>query len=196
MAFFLWFKDKKNKPALLAATITMATLVFDLAVMPGSGGATAGFEQSKQAISAPALTTKNHQIADNRPAGVTQVSRGTSVNREDILLLARVIEGEAADEPYIGKVAVGAVIINRTRNKDFPHSIRDVIYQPDAFEAVTNGQYLRPLSPESIAAAREAVNGHDPTGGALYYWNPAKASSTWVWSRTIITRIGNHLFAR
>lgn len=130
------------------------------------------------------------------PAPAGQVSRGLSFSREDVLLMARVIEGEAADEPYTGKVAVGAVIVNRLNDPSFPKTIQGVVFEPDAFEAVTNGQYLRPLTPESVRAAQDALSGNDPTGGALYYWNPVKATSTWVWSRPVITRIGNHVFAR
>lgn len=186
MAFFLWFKE--NKAAVMATTAVMVVLIFALAVLPGKGGATMGLAENSRA-------SKMMGNDDKTKANV-QVSRGSSISRDDLILMARVIEGEAADEPYTGKVAVGAVILNRTRSGDFPHTVRGVIYQPDAFEAVTNGQYLRPLTRESIAAAQEAASGHDPTGGALYYWNPAKAQSTWVWSRPVITQIGNHVFAR
>jgi N-acetylmuramoyl-L-alanine amidase len=179
MAFFLWLKE--NKMALKATAGIMVMFALVLAVLPVVGGAAPQADQ---------------KIAHQEQVASSQVSRGTSISREDLILMARVIEGEAADEPYIGKVAVGAVIINRTQSGEFPRTIRGVIYQPDAFEAVTNGQYMRPLTRESIAAAREAISGHDPTGGALYYWNPVKAQSTWVWSRPIITRIGNHVFAR
>ncbi|MDK2887907.1 MAG: N-acetylmuramoyl-L-alanine amidase [Thermoanaerobacter sp.] len=179
MAFFLWLKE--NKMALKATAGIMVMFALVLAVLPVVGGAAPQADQ---------------KIAHQEQVASSQVSRGTSISREDLILMARVIEGEAADEPYIGKVAVGAVIINRTQSGEFPRTIRGVIYQPDAFEAVTNGQYMRPLTRESIAAAQEAISGHDPTGGALYYWNPVKAQSSWVWSRPIITRIGNHVFAR
>lgn len=125
-----------------------------------------------------------------------EVSRGGQVDRGSVYLLAQVIEGEAANEPYEGKVAVGAVIINRTQSPKFPHTIPGVIYDTDAFESVSNGQYQRPLSGDALNAAVEAMNGDDPTGGALYFWNPAKAKSPWVWSRPIITQIGEHVFAR
>lgn len=126
------------------------------------------------------------------PAGV---SRGIS-NRGDVYLLARVIEGEAADEPFTGKVAVGAVILNRMRSAAFPHSLAGVIYQPHAFESVSNGQYNRPVTEESLRAAMLAMSGWDPTSGALYFWNPAKLVSPWIWTRNIITQIGRHIFAR
>lgn len=130
-----------------------------------------------------------------RPASYSPVSRG-GVDRHDIYLMARVIEGEAADESFEGKVAVGAVIINRMESEEFPDSVRQVVYQPLAFEAVSNGQYMRPLTPESLKAAEMAVEGRDPTGGALYYWNPETARSRWVWQRPVITKIGRHVFAR
>ncbi|MFZ5632348.1 MAG: spore cortex-lytic enzyme [Bacillota bacterium] len=123
------------------------------------------------------------------------VSRGVS-DRSNVYLLARVIEGEAADEPYLGKVAVGAVIVNRTRSGVFPSSLAGVIFQPHAFESVTNGQYTRPVSPESLRAAQEALSGWDPTGGALFFWNPYKPVNPWIWSRQLVTQIGRHVFAR
>ncbi|MCL6610668.1 MAG: cell wall hydrolase [Peptococcaceae bacterium] len=131
----------------------------------------------------------------HRPASYSPVSRG-GINRGDIYLMARVIEGEAADEPFAGKVAVGAVIVNRMESEKFPDSVRQVVYQPLAFEAVSNGQYMRPLTAESLKAAEMALEGRDPTGGALYYWNPETARSRWVWQRPVITKIGRHVFAR
>lgn len=124
-----------------------------------------------------------------------QASRG-GLNHGDLYLMARVIEGEAADEPLEGKVAVGAVIVNRMESGKFPGSVRQVVYQPLAFEAVANGHYNRPLTRESVKAAELALEGRDPTGGALYYWNPETARSTWVWQRPIIKKIGRHVFAR
>ncbi|MCL6636276.1 MAG: spore cortex-lytic enzyme [Peptococcaceae bacterium] len=130
------------------------------------------------------------------PPEAPAVSRGAAGDRGDITLLARVIEGEAADEPLLGKVAVGAVILNRTKSASFPHSISEVIFQPDAFESVSNGQANRPVSRESLQAAQMAMSGYDPTGGSIYFWNPGKPVSPWVWSRNIVTQIGNHVFAR
>lgn len=129
------------------------------------------------------------------PAEPVEVSRGVT-NRDSVYLLARVIEGEAADEPFEGKVAVGAVIMNRMRSAAFPHSLAGVIYQPHAFESVSNGQYNRPVSQESLRAALLAMSGWDPTGGSLYFWNPAKPVNPWIWTRNIITQIGRHVFAR
>ncbi len=128
-------------------------------------------------------------------ASAASPSRGVS-NRDDYMVLARLIHGEARGEPYVGKVAVGAVILNRVKSSKFPNSISGVIYQPGAFTAVADGQmWLEPDS-DSIRAARDALSGWDPSGGAIYYYNPAKATSGWIWSRQVITVIGRHRFAR
>ncbi|MFA4884276.1 MAG: spore cortex-lytic enzyme [Desulfotomaculaceae bacterium] len=124
------------------------------------------------------------------------VSRGVATDRGDISLLARVIEGEAADEPLLGKVAVGAVIMNRTKSASFPRTISGVIFQDSAFESISNGQAYRPLSQASVEAAQMAMGGYDPTGGAIFFWNPYKPVNSWIWTRNIITQIGNHVFAQ
>lgn len=129
------------------------------------------------------------------PSEPSDVSRGVS-NRDDSYLLARVIEGEAANEPFTGKVAVGAVILNRMQSSAFPHTLAGIIYQPYAFESVSNGQYNRPVSQESLRAAMMAMSGWDPTGGALFFWNPSKSVNPWVWTRNVLTQIGRHVFAR
>lgn len=111
-------------------------------------------------------------------------------------LLARVIHGEAGDEPYLGKVAVGAVMLNRVNSASFPNSLSGVVFEPYAFESVSNGLiWQRTPSEESVRAAGEALNGFDPTYGALFFWNPSKPVSPWIWSRQIITEIGQHVFA-
>lgn len=124
------------------------------------------------------------------------VAPGFVETSRDIQLLARVIEGEAANEPYYGKLAVGAVILNRVKSSAFPNTLSGVVYQPHAFESVTNGQYARPLTNESLRAASQAMAGMDPTGGATFFWNPSKRVSPWIWTRNIITSIGRHIFAR
>lgn len=128
------------------------------------------------------------------PTAYTASRGGT--NRNDVLLLARLIHGEARGEPYIGKVAVGAVVLNRVRSPKFPNTIAGVIYQPGAFTAVADGQMWLDPDQESINAAIDALNGWDPSGGALYYYNPAKTTSGWIWSRPVITVIGRHRFCR
>ena len=122
-----------------------------------------------------------------------QAGSGTYSNN-DVMVLAKMIHGEARGEPYIGKVAVGAVILNRVKDKKFPDSVYSVCFQPGAFDAVRDGQYYMEPNQSSINAAKAAINGWDPTYGALYYWNPATATSKWIWSRQIITQIGEHVF--
>lgn len=121
-------------------------------------------------------------------------SRGSTTRQNEKILLAKAITGEARGEPYIGQVAVGAVVLNRIRNPSFPNTIAGVIYQPGAFTAVSDGQINLPPTQTSMRAAEDALNGWDPTGGCIYYWNPATATSRWIWSRTIIRVIGKHNF--
>ena len=117
-------------------------------------------------------------------------------NNGDVYLLARAIYGEARGEPYIGQVAVGAVILNRVNSSKFPNSISGVIYQPGAFSVVSDGQINLTPDETALRAARDAMNGWDPSGGSLYYFNPAKTSNAWIWSRPVVTVIGNHRFCK
>ena len=114
----------------------------------------------------------------------------------DLQLMARAINGEARGEPYEGQVAVGAVILNRVKSSKFPNTIAGVIYQSGAFTAVADGQINVPLAEGSsvLKAAQDALNGWDPTNGAIYYFNPATATSKWIWSRPLIKTIGKHRF--
>ncbi|WP_422444587.1 cell wall hydrolase [Thermoanaerobacterium sp. DL9XJH110] len=115
----------------------------------------------------------------------------------DYVLLARLVSGEARGEPYVGQVGVAAVILNRVRHPRFPGSVPGVIFQPGAFESVRNGQiWAKYPSRSNFNAARDAINGWDPTYGSLYFWNPYKRVSPWIWTRRIITRIGRHVFGR
>ncbi|MBR1752533.1 MAG: spore cortex-lytic enzyme [Ruminococcus sp.] len=112
----------------------------------------------------------------------------------NISLLARIISAEARGEPYVGQVAVGAVILNRIEHPSFPDTLSGVIFQKGAFTAVTDGQFDQPVSDSAYSAARDALNGWDPTGGCIYYYNPAKTSNKFIYSRPIVTVIGNHRF--
>lgn len=109
--------------------------------------------------------------------------------------MAQMVYGEARGESFEGQVAVAAVILNRLNHPEFPNTISGILFQPGAFTAVQDGQFY--LEPDATAyrAVEEALAGRDPTGGALFYWNPAKATSRWIWTRPIIKRIGNHVFA-
>ena len=122
-------------------------------------------------------------------------SGGSTYTSSDLYLLAKTIYAEGRGEPYAGQVAIGAVILNRVRSSSFPNSVSGVVYQKGAFTAVSDGQIN--LSPDSAAmsAAQDAVNGWDPTGGAIYYYNPAVATSSWIFSRKTVTVIGKHVFA-
>jgi N-acetylmuramoyl-L-alanine amidase len=116
---------------------------------------------------------------------------------DEVNLLSRLIMGEATGEPFTGQVGVGAVVMNRTRNASFPGTVPGVVYDPDAFESVTVGLiWSQNPDDNQVRAAELAINGWDPTGGALFFWNPSKPVSPWIWSRSIITQIGNHVFAR
>ena len=122
-------------------------------------------------------------------------SGSSSVSQSDINLLARIISAEARGEPYEGQVAVGAVVLNRVEHPSFPDSFSGVIYQPGAFTAIVDGQFQEKVTDSAYRAARDALNGWDPSGGAIYYYNPDKTSNKWIRTRPVIKRIGNHLFA-
>lgn len=124
----------------------------------------------------------------------TSSNSTTSHSESDVALLAKVISAEARGEPYTGQVAVGAVILNRIAHPSFPNSLAGVVYEPGAFTCMVDGQIDQPIADSAYRAARDALNGSDPTGGAIYYFNPVTATSAWIWSRPLITVIGNHRF--
>lgn len=129
---------------------------------------------------------------------VNNVSLAKTTSTSDVQLMAKAINGEARGEPYEGQVAVGAVILNRVKDSRFPNSISGVIYQPGAFTAVSDGQINATISESSTVykAAQDAKNGWDPTGGCVYYFNPATATNKWIWSRPLIKTIGKHRFCK
>ncbi len=120
------------------------------------------------------------------------------MSSSDAQILARAVNGEARGEPYEGQVAVAAVILNRVKHSSFPNTISGVIYQPGAFTAVSDGQINVPISENSTVykACKDAMNGWDPTSGAIYYFNPDTATNSWIWSRPLIVQIGKHRFCR
>ncbi len=132
-----------------------------------------------------------------------EVLAGQSQNTEnvggysssDVYLLAKTIHAEGRGEPYTGQVAIGAVILNRVRDKAFPNTVSGVVYQKGAFTAVDDGQINLEPNETAMKAAKDAINGWDPSGGALYYYNPAVATSSWIFDRQTITVIGKHVFA-
>lgn len=126
---------------------------------------------------------------------ISKSSSSSSYNNNDLYLLAKAVYSEARGEPYVGQVAVAAVVLNRVKDSRFPNTISGVIYQPWAFTAIYDGQFN--LEPNATAkqAARDAMNGWDPTYGCVYYYNPATATSSWIWSTKKVTTIGKHVFA-
>ena len=133
-------------------------------------------------------------ISSGQPSVTASASAGSAYQNE-VELLARLIHGEARGEPYVGMVAVGAVVLNRVKSSRFPNTIAGVIYQAGAFDAVSDGQINLAPNEQSRRAARDALNGWDPTGGCLYYYNPATATSKWIWTREVRLNIGDHSFA-
>lgn len=125
--------------------------------------------------------------------GITMGSLPTATEG-NVYLLARIISAEARGEPYSGQVAVGAVVLNRVEHPSFPDTLSGVIYQNGAFTAIVDGQFQQPISDSAYKAARDALNGQDPSGGAIYYFNPDKTSNKWMRTRPVIKRIGKHLF--
>lgn len=140
-------------------------------------------------IAGPA-TLRAMGLADN-----TQTNAGP-YSQSDIDLLANIISAEARGEPFEGQVAVGAVVLNRVEHPSFPDSLAGVVYQPGAFTAITDGQINEKVVDSARRAAKEALNGADPSGGAIYYYNPDKTSNKWIRTRPVIKRIGAHLFCR
>lgn len=157
------------------------------------------FFQKKNGLKADGVagssTLEAMGIASSERLAVTASSGATSAQNSDVELLARLIHGEARGEPYVGMVAVGAVVLNRVRSSRFPNTIAGVIYQAGAFDAVADGQINLTPNEQSRRAARDALNGWDPTGGCLYYYNPATATSKWIWTREVRLNIGDHSFA-
>ncbi|MGC7846581.1 cell wall hydrolase [Desulforudis sp. 1088] len=192
----------RHKWKVMAALAVLAvTCAVALALESGVGGQSAlpwGGERYQAAYNGvPATVPVAGRAWPSLGLGIPEVAEAEFSRSDSIHLLARVIQGEAAGEPFIGKIAVAAVIMNRVRHASFPNTLPGVIYQRHAFESVSNGLiWRRPPSAEAYRAARQALAGWDPTGGAIYFWNPSKPVSPWIWTRRIITQIGRHVFAR
>lgn len=143
---------------------------------------------------------KNGLTVDGKAGSATLAAMGingggsSTSGGANVDLLARLISAEARGEPYAGQVAVGAVVLNRVRHPSFPNTISGVIYQNGAFSCLSDGQFWQPVAQSAYQAARDALNGSDPSGGAIYYFNPAKTTSKWIWSRPLIVVIGSHRF--
>lgn len=147
---------------------------------------------------------QNKLSADGQVGSKTAAAMGLTLTgtisaalyrESELSLLARLVSGEARGEPYIGQVAVAAVVLNRVRSDEFPDTVSGVIFQPGAFDAVWDGQFDMTPTASAVRAARDAMNGWDPTGGCTYYYNPATATNSWIWSRQVQLTIGQHAFA-
>lgn len=156
--------------------------------------------------------TKNAVLAFQKDSGLTAdgivgektlkalgIKDGSTTSYGDYIsadyeLLARIISAEARGEPYLGQVAVGAVVLNRIEHPSFPDTLSGVVYQNGAFSCLYDGQFYEKIADSAYTAARDALNGLDPTGGAIYYYNPKTATSKWIFSRPVITTIGDHVF--
>ncbi|MEQ6376211.1 spore cortex-lytic enzyme [Bacillaceae bacterium S4-13-58] len=144
-------------------------------------------------------STQGNQNKNNQNTGSanpTAVNVPSGYSQNDINIMAQAVHGEARGEPYIGKVAVAAVILNRVESPTFPNTVSGVIFEPRAFTAVADGQIWLTPNEESKKAVLDAINGWDPSGNALYYFNPNTATSTWIWGRPQIKRIGKHIFCK
>ena len=144
--------------------------------------------------------TADGQVGDKTLAALGMPVSGSSGGKTGgggggtVDLLARLISAEARGEPYEGQVAVGAVVLNRVGHPSFPNSVAEVIYQPGAFSCLDDGQFNEPVAESAYRAARDAMNGWDPSYGAIYYFNPVTATSKWIWARPLIVNIGKHRF--
>jgi len=145
---------------------------------------------------APTVPAAPPRTQTRSAAGIAARQASRQRYLDNVYLLGQLIHGEARGEPYMGQVAVGAVVMNRLESPLFPKTLASVVFEPGAFDAVIDGQIYLPPDREAIKAAQDAIAGWDPTGGALFYYNPAKTTSYWIWNRPIILVIGRHYFAR
>lgn len=163
-------------------------------------GSVDGVYGSKTTEAVKYFQRKNGLSVDGKCGPKTLAALGISVSTSsqsgsgDVDLLARLISAESRGEPYTGQVAVGAVVLNRVESPAFPNTMSGVIYQSGAFTCLSDGQFWGEVTDSSYKAARDALNGWDPSGGALYYFNPNTATSSWIWSRPILAVIGKHYF--
>ena len=152
--------------------------------------------QKKNGLVVDGIAGKNTLAAMGIFSSSSSSSSSSNSNSSNVNLLSRLVYGEARGEPYSGQVAVAAVVLNRVKNSSFPNTVSGVIYQSGAFDVVSDGQIN--LTPDSTAkkAAQDAINGWDPSYGAIYYFNPSTATNKWIWSRPMTVTIGKHRFCK
>ena len=159
-------------------------------------GLTADGVVGKSTYKALGMNSSYQALVGSSNSSANSSSQGVNgFSSSEVYLLARTIYAEGRGEPYTGQVAIGAVVMNRIRSPQFPNTISGVVYQKHAFTAVTDGQINLTPNDTAMKAARDAINGWDPSGGALYYYNPAVATSSWIFDRQTVTVIGKHVFA-
>lgn len=153
-------------------------------------------KQSQQNQSTGTADNGTNNQNNNANAEPTAVNVPQGYSQNDIQLMSNAVNGEARGEPYVGQVAVAAVILNRVESATFPNSVSGVVFEPRAFTAVADGQIWLTPNETSKKAVMDAINGWDPSGNATYYFNPETATSDWIWSRPQIKKIGKHIFAK
>ncbi|ASJ54114.1 cell wall hydrolase [Brevibacillus formosus] len=184
----------------LFVTPTSAMAPQPVQILPVLGSAKAPSEQvskkeKKLTTTATAVKRESVQISrDSRPKVVRNGK--VKVSERDMELLARLVYAEGRGEPYKGQVAIAAVVLNRVASDEFPNTVREVIYAPNAFSPVHDGNLTHKSNESTRNAVQDAVNGKDPSNGSLYFFNPDTATSKWIWSRPVTVEIGNHRFAR
>lgn len=151
--------------------------------------------QRKNGLTADGIAGPKTLAAMGISSGSSSSATASGYSNSDVYLLARLIHSEARGESYTGQVAVGAVVLNRVKSASFPNTISGVVYQKNAFTAVSDGQINLAPDETSIRAAKDAMNGWDPSCGAIYYYNPKISTSKWILSRKVVVTIGNHIFA-
>lgn len=152
--------------------------------------------QSKNGLQVDGIAGPKTLAAMGIQSSTTTSSSGGGYSNSDLNLLAHLVYAEARGEPYKGQVAVAAVVLNRVKNSSFPNTVAGVIYQSGAFSVVADGQINLEPNQTAKSAAQDAINGWDPTYGAIYYFNPNTATSSWIWSRPLTIVIGNHRFCK